>query len=102
MGVELSYLDDRLQYDVLSFCEEMDCTPSYSQSWHLHQQYREGVLDRDGIYDLLSQEKPNQREVVKVPMARIKDPTSLLLILLSGNKQQSDTFWKIANILVAP
>ena len=73
VGVELSYLDDQLQYDVLSFCEEMDCTPSYSQSWHLHQMFREGTLDKATICDVLSQEKPNQREVVKVPMARIKD-----------------------------
>ena len=32
VGVELSYLDDQLQYDVLEQCEQNDCTPSYSQA----------------------------------------------------------------------
>ena len=31
VGVELSFLDDQLQYDVLNACEESDCTPSYSR-----------------------------------------------------------------------
>ena len=72
VGVELSYLDDRSQYDVLDICEQNDCTPSYSQSYHLHKAMTEGTLNKDFIIDLLSKEKANQRETMKIPMARLK------------------------------
>ena len=72
VGVELSYLDDQSQYDVLDICEQNDCTPSYSQSYHLHKAMTEGTLNKDFIIDLLSKEKANQRETMKIPMARLK------------------------------
>ena len=50
-----------------------DCTPSYSQAWHLHQFYNDGVLDKYLIFTTLSEEKANQRETVKVPMDRLRD-----------------------------
>ena len=43
VGVELSFLPEQCQYDVLEVCEMNDCTPSYSQVWHLHQYYKNGV-----------------------------------------------------------
>ena len=72
VGVELSYLDDQSQYDVLDICEQNDCTPSYSQSYHLHKTMTEGTLNKDFIIDLLSKEKANQLETMKIPMARLK------------------------------
>ena len=36
VGVELSYLDEYSQRDVLEQCEINDCTPSYSQAWRMH------------------------------------------------------------------
>ena len=33
VGVELSYLNEQTQYDVLEQCEINDCTPSYSQAF---------------------------------------------------------------------
>ena len=73
IGVELSYLDEQFQYDVLKICERNDCTPSYSQSWHLHQHYRNGTLDRYLISKMLSEEKANQREMLKIPMDKLRD-----------------------------
>ena len=73
VGVELSFLPEQYQYDVLETCEMNDCTPSYSQSWHLHQYDKEGVLDKYLIFKTLSEEKANQRETVKVPMDRLRD-----------------------------
>ena len=73
VGVELSYLDEQSQYDVLEMCERNDCTPSYSQSWHLHQHYRNGTLDRYLISKMLSEEKANQREMLKIPMDKLRD-----------------------------
>ena len=73
VGVELSFLPEQFQYDVLETCEMNDCTPSYSQAWHLHQYYKDGVLDKYLIFTTLSEEKANQRETVKVPMERLRD-----------------------------
>ena len=72
VGVELSFLPDYFQHDVHEMCISLDCTPSYSQSWHLHQNFKNGVLDKDMIFQTLSAEKANQRETIKVPMDRLR------------------------------
>jgi len=73
VGVELSFLSDEAQYGVLEECELYDCTPSYSQAFHMKNLYNDGNLSRYEISKMLSQEKPNQRETVKVPMERLRD-----------------------------
>ena len=73
VGVELSYLDECSQRDVLEQCAINDCTPSYSQAWRMHKADREGLLTKDVIQFLMSEEKANQRETVKVPMDRLRD-----------------------------
>ena len=73
VGVELSFLPEQFQYDVLEICEMNDCTPSYSQSWHLHQYYKDGALDKYLVFKTLSEEKANQRETIKVPVERLRD-----------------------------
>ena len=72
VGVELSFLDDQLQYDVLNACEENDNTPSYAQAVRMHKAYTAGELDRDGIDAIISEEKANQREKVSIPLDRLK------------------------------
>ncbi len=72
VGVELSFLDDQLQYDVLNACEENDNTPSYAQAVRMHKAYTAGELDRDGIDTIMSEEKANQREKVTIPLDRLK------------------------------
>ncbi len=72
VGVELSFLDDQLQYDVLNACELNDNTPSYAQAVRMHKAYAAGELDRDGIDAIMCEEKANQRETVKIPVDRLK------------------------------
>ena len=72
VGVELSFLDDDLQQAVLDACEENDCTPSYSQTVRMHKAANEGTLDPDGICEILSEEKANQREKVTIPISKLK------------------------------
>ena len=72
VGVELSYLDEQSQYDVLEQCEINECTPSYSQAWRMHKADREGLLTRDVIQFIMSEEKPNQRETVKIPTEKLR------------------------------
>ena len=73
VGVELSFLSDEAQYGVLEECELYDCTPSYSQAFHMKNLYNDGSLSRYEISKMLSQEKPNQRETIKVPVDRLRD-----------------------------
>ena len=72
VGVELSFLDDQLQYDILNACELNDNTPSYAQAVRMHKAYTAGTLDHDGIGEIMSEEKPNQREKVTIPLDRLK------------------------------
>ena len=72
VGVELSYLDDNVQYALLDIIERDNCTPSYSQAFHMHKAMREGRLTMAYIEDLMSQEKPNQRETIKLSSERIR------------------------------
>ncbi len=72
VGVELSYLDDQFQHDLLNEIELNDCTPSYAQSVRMHKAYNSGTLDRDGIEQIMSEMKANQRETVKVSAERLQ------------------------------
>ena len=73
VGVELSFLDEQSQREVLEQCAINDCTPSYSQAWRMHRADREGTLTTAVIQAIMSEEKANQRETVKVPIARLRE-----------------------------
>lgn len=72
VGVELSYLDDQLQYDLLNEIETNDCTPSYAQSVRMHKAYNAGVLNCDGIRVIMSEQKANQKEKVSFQVDDIR------------------------------
>ena len=73
VGVELSFLDEQNQRVVLEQCAINDCTPSYSQAWRMHRAEREGTLTTAVIQAIMSEEKANQREMVKVPISRLRE-----------------------------
>ena len=72
VGVELSFLDESSQREVLEQCEMNDCTPSYSQAWRMHKADREGTLTKAVIQSIMSEEKANQKARLKIPMERIR------------------------------
>ena len=72
VGVELSYLDESSQREVLEQCAINDCTPSYSQAWRMHKADREGSLTTAVIQAIMSEEKANQKARLKIPMERIR------------------------------
>lgn len=72
VGVELSFLDEQSQYDVLEQCEINDCTPSYSQAFRIHKAEREGVLTKAVIQDIMCEEKANQRETIKISAEKLR------------------------------
>lgn len=72
VGVELSFLDEQMQYDLLRVIEEQECTPSYSQAWHMHKDFNAGTLTVESIENALTAEKPNQKPMCKVPIEKLQ------------------------------
>ena len=70
VGVELSYLSVNIQFYLLDIIERDDCTPSYSQAFHMHKEMHNGTLTMQYVDKLMATEKPNQRETLKIPMGR--------------------------------
>lgn len=66
VGVELSYLPNDAQYDLLDAMARNDCTPSYAQAVRLHKAYNACYLDRWMIERTLAEPKPNQQEHIRL------------------------------------
>lgn len=62
-AVELSYLPQELQTELLDVIEQNECTPSLSQAQRLKTAAQEGKLDRNGIELVMSEEKPQQNNL---------------------------------------
>jgi ParB family chromosome partitioning protein len=71
-AVELSYLAEKEQYNLLETIESEDCTPSLSQAQRMKKLSQDGKLDTDAIFAIMTEEKPNQKEQIKLPKDRIK------------------------------
>jgi ParB-like chromosome segregation protein Spo0J len=70
-AVELSYLSKEEQTSLLMTMESEVCTPSLAQAIKIKKFSQEGRLNGDVILSILSEEKPNQREVYRLPKERI-------------------------------
>ena len=70
-AVELSYLTKEEQASLHEAMESEDCTPSLAQAIKIKKFSQEGRLNGDVILSIFSEEKPNQREVYRLPKDRI-------------------------------
>ena len=61
-AVEISFLTEEEQRILLDAIELNDCTPSHAQSIRLKKLSQDCVLTKDQIYEIMSEEKPNQQE----------------------------------------
>lgn len=66
VAVELSYLPADLQQCIFGIYEEFEITPSHAQAIQLRKLHQERLLDEEQIDKILMQEKPNQREGLKL------------------------------------
>lgn len=66
IAVELSYLTEEEQYELHAVMDLEQCTPSLSQANRMKRISQSGGLDMDAMYEILEEEKPNQRERVKI------------------------------------
>ena len=71
-AVELSYLTHDEQTDLLETIESEDCTPSLAQAIRMKNLSKDGKLDMDMIFAIMTEQKPNQKEKIKIPMERLE------------------------------
>ena len=71
-AVELSYLSEENQYVVQNIFEFDEVTPSLSQAIRLKKLEQEGRLTEEKIEEIMQQEKPNQKEFIKIHQERIE------------------------------
>ena len=71
-AVELSYLTEDEQRDLLETIESEDCTPSLAQAIRMKNLSKDGKLDMDTIFAIMTEQKPNQKEKIKIPMERLE------------------------------
>ena len=71
-AVELSYLQPKEQAMLLSEMEYSDCTPNLSQAQRLKALSVQGLFTKEQLSAIMSEEKANQKERVKIPVERIR------------------------------
>ena len=72
-AVELSYLTETEQKDLLETMESEDCTPSLTQAIQLKQASLQKKLNMDMIFAILRQPKANQQEKITFKISEIRD-----------------------------
>ena len=97
-AVEISFLDEERQRDIVDCIEETDIFPSHAQTRRMRQLDTEGKLDYDSIKEIMAELKPNQVEKLKIPIdcirqyaprgATPKDMEELLIRLAKENYQR--------------
>ena len=71
-AVELSYLTDEEQYDLLNTMESEDCTPSLSQAMKMREFSKAGKLSMDVIFSIMTQPKANQQEKISFKVSDLR------------------------------
>ena len=74
-AVELSYLRKEEQADLFAIMDEIECTPSHAQAIKMRQMSEaktgDDRLAKDALVAIMKEEKPNQKEQIKIPRERI-------------------------------
>ena len=71
-AVELSYLDEDCQRDVVDKIDLNDATPSHDQTIRMRKLFNEGNLTTEAIHAVMSEEKPNQKEKIVLRGDRVR------------------------------
>ena len=71
-AVELSFLKKDEQENLLMTMESEDATPSLSQAQRMKKLNQSGRLDMDAIFSIMTEEKANQKETVKIGMEKLR------------------------------
>ena len=71
-AVEISYLDEEAQRDIVDRITETEVFPSHAQARKMKALFEEGKLDYDTVSEIMAELKPNQVEKLKIPMDDIR------------------------------
>ena len=71
-AIEISYLTEEEQYNLLDTMSLLEATPSHSQTRIMREESEKGTLTQDKIEEIMEQEKPNQKDQVKFHYDKIK------------------------------
>ena len=72
-AVEISYLKEQEQKDLLETIQSEDCTPSYTQAIRMKELSKQNILDMDTIFKIMTEQKPNQKEKINFKYDKIKN-----------------------------
>lgn len=86
-AVELSFLSENEQEILLNEIEYTDATPSLSQAQRLRKLSEEGNFFVDTVFAVLSEEKPNQKEQVRISADKLRD-----ILPMGMDKQKTEDF----------
>ena len=71
-AVELSYLDEETQRDIVDRIDETEAFPSHDQAIRIRRAYENGEIDYDKVKDIMDEEKPNQKPKFTFSFDRLK------------------------------
>lgn len=71
-AVELSYLDEETQRDIVDRIDETEAFPSHDQAIRIRKAYEAGEIDYDKVRDIMDEEKPNQKPKFTFSFDRLK------------------------------
>jgi len=71
-AVELSFLDEETQRDVVDRIDETEAFPSHDQAIRIRKAFDAGEVDYDRVTDIMAEEKPNQKQKFKWSFDRIR------------------------------
>ena len=91
-AVELSYLDEDCQRDLVDAIDEEDCTPTHAQAIRLRKAFNENALTRDAIFIVMQEEKPNQKDRIILKADTVK---ALIPNGISENKRLANAVFQI-------
>ena len=71
-AVELSYLDEEVQRDVVDRIDETEAFPSHDQAIRIRKAFEEGAINYDKVSEIMAEEKPNQKPKYKFSFERLR------------------------------
>ncbi len=71
-AVELSFLDEETQRDVVDRIDETEAFPSHDQAIRIRKAYEAGDVDYDKVMEIMAEDKPNQKPKFKFSFERLR------------------------------
>ncbi len=71
-AVELSYLDEETQRDIVDRIDETEAFPSHDQAIRIRKAYEAGEIDYEKVTDIMAEEKPNQKPKFRFSFERLR------------------------------